>query len=176
MIRKKAFTVKGKLIWGIDNGVSGTIGARYEGRSWLFSTPIKNELKYTKVKAYINRIDHFELKHQMKKIVRECNPESMLCLIERPMVNPKAFTATLSAIRALEATLIVLELLELPLEYIDSKEWQKELLPKGIKGRANLKRASADIGKRMYPQFAEEIEKHGDADGLLMAEYGRRYY
>jgi len=59
-----------------------------------------------------------------------------------------------------------------PYEYIDSKEWQKVLLPKGIKGSDELKKASLDIGKRMFPTL--KIKK--DADGLLIAEYLRRKY
>jgi hypothetical protein len=86
------------------------------------------------------------------------------------MVNSTRFNATLSAIRALEATLIALEQAQWPYEYIDSKEWQKELLPKGLKGSDELKNASLDIGKRLFPEL--NIKK--DADGLLIAEYLRR--
>jgi hypothetical protein len=88
------------------------------------------------------------------------------------MVNPQRFKASTSALRALEATIIVLEELRLPFQYIDSKEWQKEMLPKGIKGSSELKKASLDIGNRLFPQFKDV--KHGDRDGLLMAEYCRR--
>jgi hypothetical protein len=88
------------------------------------------------------------------------------------MVNSTRFNATLSAIRALEATLIALEESQFPYEYIDSKEWQKLLLPKGLKGSDELKKASLDVGKRMFPEL--EIKK--DADGLLIAEFMRRKY
>jgi hypothetical protein len=86
------------------------------------------------------------------------------------MVNSTRFNASLSAIRALEATLIALEESKLPYEYIDSKEWQKHLLPKGLKGSDELKKASLDIGKRLFPSL--ELKK--DADGVLIAEYLRR--
>ena len=91
------------------------------------------------------------------------------------MVNPKRWAASVSAIRALEATLIIVELLEIPYIYVDSKEWQRELLPKGCKGDA-LKTASKDIGCRLFPQHKELIIKHKDADGILMAEYCRRKF
>jgi len=81
-----------------------------------------------------------------------------------------------SAIRALEATLIVIESLKISLAYIDSKEWQKPLLPNGTKGGAEQKKASLDIGSRMFPQFKEEFKKQKDADGMLIAEYCRRFY
>ena len=109
-------------------------------------------------------------------------------MIERPMVNPCRFTATVSAVRALEATLIVLEALAIPYEYIDSKEWQRELLPKGLwkakltkTGRtvqkaesADLKFASIEVAKRLFPNAP--TLKVGDADGMLIAEYARRKY
>ncbi len=90
------------------------------------------------------------------------------------MVNPMRFMATTSALRSLESTLTVIEYLKLPLSYIDSKEWQKLLLPQGIKGSDELKKASLDIGCRLFPQHSDLIKRHKDADGLLMAEYCRR--
>jgi hypothetical protein len=73
-------------------------------------------------------------------------------------------------VRALEATLIALEEMEWPYSYIDSKEWQKVMLPSGLKGSDLLKKASLDVGKRLFPTL--NIKK--DADGLLIAEYMRR--
>jgi hypothetical protein len=56
--------------------------------------------------------------------------------------------------------------------YIDSKEWQKEMLPKGVKGSDELKKLSLDIGNRLFPQFRDF--KHPDRDSLLICEYARR--
>jgi len=86
------------------------------------------------------------------------------------MVNPGRFQASISAMRALEATLNVLEFLELPHQYIDSKEWQKVMLPSGLKGADQMKKASQSIGKRLFPS----ITCTPDADGLLIAEWARR--
>ena len=77
----------------------------------------------------------------------------------------------MSALRALESTLILLEEFEIPIHYIDSKEWQKVLLPKGISKEA-LKIASLDIGNRYFPLF--KSHRHPDRDALLIAEWGRR--
>ena len=151
---------------GIDNGVSGTIGILTDTDSYFYETPVKKHLKYTKKKAFLSRIDHIELK---KLFMSFDFPFTIF--VERPMVNPKRFTASASALRALEATLIVLEQLGLPYEFIDSKEWQKAVLPKGIKGQAALKEASKLKGIQLYPMFKKEIEKHKDADGLLIAHY-----
>ena len=87
------------------------------------------------------------------------------------MVNPTRFKATTSALRCFEAELVIIEYLGLRHIFIDSKEWQKELLPKGCSGN-DLKKASLDIGNRLFPMF--EKFKHPDRDGLLIAEYGRR--
>jgi hypothetical protein len=105
-----------------------------------------------------------------KEDVRE-EIEKVIAYIERPMVNPTRFQATASALRALEATLIILEELKIPYIYVDSKEWQKDLLPKELKGE-ELKEASLNIGKRLFPKI--DFTGFKDADGLLIAEWGRR--
>ena len=92
-----------------------------------------------------------------------------LILLERPLVNPNRFAATASALRCHEAELTVIEMLGIPLQFIDSKEWQKALLPKGCD---NTKKASLDIGNRLFPQFREF--KHPERDALLIAEYAKR--
>ena len=53
------------------------------------------------------------------------------------------------------------------------KIWQKKLLPQGCKGE-DLKRASEDIGLRLFPSLRPVIKKHKDADALLIAEWARR--
>ena len=154
---------------GIDNGVSGTIGIISPDGVVFESTPVKSEQNYTKKKGNITRVDVVELYRLLDGY------DSVMCLIERPMVNPGRFKATLSAIRSLEATLNVLEMLQYPYQYIDSKEWQRELLPKGVKGE-ELKTSSRDIGTRLFPSFRDVIHKHKDADGLLIAEYAKRNF
>jgi hypothetical protein len=160
-----------KVYIGIDNGVSGTIGIVSNDESFdvmFINTPVFSQQNYTKKKANINRIDTTALSNLLMPY-----KDSSFVLLERPMVNPGRFKATISAIRALEASQIVLETLKIPYQFVDSKEWQKAMLPSGLKGK-ELKSASMDIGCRLFPQFTNEIKKHKDADGLLMAEYARR--
>lgn len=162
-----------KLYIGIDNGISGTIGV--VGEKTIFtSTPTRSVLKYTKKKANITRIDHKQLYELLNELTTNYKSDEVIVALERPMVNPKRFTATASALRAWESTLIVLELLQLPFLYIDSKEWQKIMLPKGIKGSPELKKASRDVGDRLFPMFKDI--KHEDRDGILIAEYLRKTY
>jgi len=165
---------------GIDNGSSGSVGIlNADGSFVLYSlTPTKKEQNYTKTKKNISRIDVGFLEVLLKPYT------SGYAFLERPLVNPLRFSTTLGAVRALEATLIVLERLQVPFEYIDSRKWQHLLLPAGIwkvstssNGRTiyksdskTLKKASKDIVTRMFAR----AEIPGDGEGLLIAEYGRR--
>lgn len=161
------------LYIGIDNGVTGSIGLIAEGLGLMVRTPVKKELSYTKKKQNITRIDSVKLLRFLEDYTVQ--HESVRAMIERPLVNPGMFKATLSAMRALEATLNVLEILGIGYEYIDSKEWQKALLPDGCKGK-ELKEASAQIGTRLYPSNAEIIRRQKDSDGLLIAHYLQSKY
>ena len=147
---------------GIDNGVSGAITVLDDSNTVLLhiNTPVKRCLNYTKKKAFMNRVDFPKL-----KAVLECVGDDPFCMIERPMVNPTRFNATISAIRCLEATEILLEELQIPYEFIDSKAWQKALLPAGLV-KEELKIAADSVGKRLFPRI-----KIVNADSLLIAEY-----
>ncbi len=157
---------------GIDNGVTGSIGIVNNFTSLFLKTPTKTVTNYQKTAKKTQRIDYPELKNLFLNgpFEKDC----MKVFIERPMVNPGRFLSTASALRALEATLICLEELEISHQFIDSKQWQKDMLPSGIKGAAELKKASKDIGIRLFPQFKVLIEKQGDSDGILIAEWARR--
>jgi hypothetical protein len=156
---------------GIDNGVSGSIGCIEGDGSWadMISMPTFSEQNYTKTKKNITRINSVALKEYLAE-----RGGCVKVFLERPMVNPGRFMATTSALRALESTLIVIESLGYSLQYVDSKEWQKSMLPSGLKGPDELKKASLDIGKRLFPKLSAIIDRHKDADGLLMAEHFRR--
>lgn len=160
-----------KFYIGIDNGISGSIGMIATSPTLTkavhyVKTPTKSEQNYTKKKDSITRVDAVEL----KKLFSYITPGSeVYILLERPLVNPKMFKATLSAMRALEATMCIIESMGFSFSYIDSKEWQKELLPTGTKGTDELKAASLQIAQRLYPD--KLIKGHKDADGLLIAHY-----
>ena len=151
---------------GIDNGVSGSVGYIWGGVATYVKMPVNRVLNYTKSKQWLHRIDGQELSKLLKFSGEDC-----YCMIERPMVNPGRWKATMSAMRAMEATLIVLELLKIPYQFIDSKEWQKALLPSGLE-KEELKTASRQVGTRLFPNMQWGDFK--DADGLLIAEYNRR--
>ena len=159
-----------KCYIGIDNGSTGSISIINGNNIIHFKTPIKKELSYTKKKQYISRVDYIGLTMLMAKNIKR---EHVFCLIERPMINPMRWKASLSAIRALEATLIYLEEQGIPYQYCDSKQWQKMFLPSSTAGRKMqpgvLKKAAVDVAKRLFPSV-----KTKDADSILIAEYARR--
>jgi len=162
-------------VWiGIDNGSSGSLGIITEDGKVRFGTiPNKKEQSYTKKKQNITRVDVKSLESLLKEVSfdKDFLANNIFVLIERPMVNPTRFKASISAARALEAVLNVVELMGFAYQYIDSKEWQKALLPEGTEGTDELKKASLQIGTRLFPQVES---KHKDRDGLLIAEYARR--
>ena len=153
----------------IDNGVTGSIGY-FDGENADFmETPVLKIQDYTKAKKNISRIDIPELSKILDKYA---GSGAVMTVIERPMINPTRFSASVSAARALEATLSALEIKTMSYMFSDSKEWQRGLLPssgkKGVES-SELNKDSKDIGIRLVPQFTDLIRKHGDADGILGA-------
>ena len=161
------------LYIGIDNGTTGTIGFIGTGMERLVmmeKMPIKVEQDYTQKNQKITRVDFPELLNLLERFDRN----NCLAIIENPMENSGKFKSTGSALRCLEAVMIACEKLCIGMEFKSSRKWQNVMLPKGIKGSTELKKASRDIGIRLFPECKVIIEKHGDADGLLIAEWARR--
>lgn len=160
-------------IWiGIDNGVTGTIGAvTSQGESFFFLVPVKTVQDYTKKKQNISRIDFSKFMEGLKQLIWDT--DLVKVIMERPFVNPGGFRASVSGLRAFEAEIIAIEQMGLPYEIVDSKSWQKTFLPEKAKGK-ELKQCSMEVGIRLFPDLEEKIRKHKDADGLLIAEWARR--
>jgi len=154
---------------GIDNGVTGSIcllswaedGA--PGYTMWRRMPCRKEQNYTKKSAIIARVDMTELRKVLGCMVSVCAIERVL--LERPMVNPMRFKATVSALRALEATQIALDDVGVPYSFIDSREWQKKYLP-GVSGdelkEAADRAASVVIGSPV---------PSGGGDSVMIAKY-----
>lgn len=178
-----------KYYIGIDNGVTGSICILDENGTCLdyFPTPVQKTLNYTKAKEYINRVVVRTLASKLEPYAKHAT-----VLLERPLVNPGRWKATVSALRCDEATRGVLEALGAKLIYVDSKEWQQPMLPnrKAVprlpNGASNIKKTIrkhkvAAFGKetkelslmaaeRLFP--AVTFKKDGDA--ALIAEWARR--
>ena len=156
-----------KTYIAIDNGATGTYCIMSQEGIKHGPLPTKKAINYQKKKQEITRIDHEKFNTFLGEI--SSGSEACLVVIERPFVNPHGFKATTSGLRAFESVLIGVERNGLGHVFVDSREWQKSLLPSGIKGRAELKKASVDVAARLFPQI-----KTKDADSILMAEWARR--
>ena len=156
-----------KIYVGIDNGCTGTIGIIGNGICEFCKTPSKKEQDYTKKQKNISRLDVVSFVSLFSKF----NKNDLVFVLERPMINSLRFNSSIVAARCFESELSQIELMGCKHLFIDSKEWQKELLPNGCVGN-KLKKASKDIGNRLFPQL--ESFKHPDRDGILIAEYARR--
>lgn len=171
---------------GIDNGATGTIGFICKSEYKFYETPsfLTHDYQTSKNKRFsrLSFKGYMELLKEFKQKAKE-NNETIIAYIERPLVNPLMFSSSLGAVRCHEAELIGLELLEISYLFIDSKSWQRELLPSGLsskkkeegkkKATNELKKASLDLAIRLFPLCKETIEKHKDGDGLLIARYGK---
>ena len=162
-----------RTIIGIDNGSTGTIGIIAPDRAHFFETPIQEYLHYGKKGSVSNRLDRKALAAKINEALKESGVtvDQVRVFIERPFTaGPMMIKSMLSAHRMFEATICLLEDLNLGYDVIDSGEWQKPSLG-AIKGSAELKKASLLRGSQLYPQFAPLIKRHGDADGLLIAHH-----
>ena len=173
-------------IIGIDNGATGTIGFICKSCYEFYETPSYLTYDYQKSKKKrFSRLEfgrYLELLKSFNEKAKK-NNETIIAYIERPLINPLMFNTTLGAIRCHEAELIGLEMLEIPYLFIDSKNWQHELLPKGLSSKVKeegkkkptneLKKASLDLAIKLFPLCRKTIEKHKDGDGLLIARFGK---
>jgi hypothetical protein len=165
-----------KYFLGIDNGVSGSLSMLDEmgNIKFFINTPCFKEQNYTKKEYIINRINT----NKLFEILTPYVGENVRVMLERPLVNNSFFSSTCSAMRSLEATLIVLEKLKFKYEFLDSTEWQNELLPEYWRGelveKKLLKIASLEVGKQLYPQT--DFSGFKDADGLLISHYCKQKY
>lgn len=177
---------------GIDNGVTGSIAVVDDvGRLVLYvPTPVEMRQSYTKKKDMFNRV-RGDIMHAM--LAPFAGKSSVV--LERP-VTGFSFKAIRSGTRSDEATAIVLEILGMRYEYVDSGQWQKEMLPhlqapkKAGKGASALekqaiktfndglkkqtKKLSLEVGRKLFPDREFGRSATADADAPLMAEWARR--
>lgn len=159
---------------GIDNGASGSIGIVGRGRVTYVPIPTKEYLHYGKAGKISERLDRAALELLLTQELNLRghdfqNTSDIRIFIERPF-SGKFINAVVPAHRFFEATIIVMEDLELGYEVVDSGKWQAAVLG-DVHGSAELKKASKLRGVQLYPSLADVITKHKDADGLLIARY-----
>lgn len=160
---------------GFDNGTTGTYGVvDGTGKAISFGeTPVKTVRDYTLKIRHITRIDVLAVMRLLH--IFEALGNKLVVVTERPLLNPGLLRGSVSAVRAYEALLVAVELSgHVMARTVDIRNWLTEYIP--LSDIRNTKEDSARIGTELFPQFADAIADHGDADGLLIAEYARREY
>jgi len=178
-----------KYFIGIDNGVSGSVCVLDEHGTCLHyvPTPVQKTLNYTKEKEYVTRVIVKELADLLQPYAREAT-----IILERPMINPGRWKASVSAIRCDEVTRGIIEALGARMIYVDSKEWQTPMLP-NRKAVARLGKGATDEEKKAHKKltaaFASETKELSlmtaqrlfpgitfkkDGDAALIAEWARK--
>jgi hypothetical protein len=159
-------------IIGCDNGSTGTLAVIRDGVCLHFGpTPTKDALHYGKKGKLTKRLDRAAFRSGIEPLV---DGGISRAYVERPFTGgPMMINAMLSARGFFEATLCALEDMGIGYEVVDSGEWQKAMLG-AVKGSAELKKASMLRGIQIYPEWADAIKKHGDADALLIAHHYAR--
>lgn len=165
-----------KVYIGIDNGVTGSIGIITPAGAGLYPTPSISRQDFTKKKQTLSRLNRIAFKDiLLSQSPSITNLSDVFVAMERPFWNPVLNSqSSKSGVMCLEAQLAIIEDLIWPHDVVDSKSWQKVLLPAGIKKSPQLKKVSMDIGIRLFPHLEEDIKKQKDADGILIAEWARR--
>jgi hypothetical protein len=152
---------------GVDNGSTGTLGIISADGVLFQEIPTQDCLHYGKAGTITKRLDRAAFRLLLAPHIFV----TTRVYIERPFTgSPMMIKSMLSAHRFFESTICTLEDLGLGYEVVDSGTWQKPLLG-NVRGSAELKKASKLRGIQLYPQLADAITKHGDADGLLIAHY-----
>lgn len=154
----------------IDNGVTGAVAVNSSDYVDFFKTPTVDDIQYTKKPQGVTRLDGGTLYRALAKAAK-CSYRVYI-LIERPLVNPRRFIPSMSAVRCLEATLVVLGMLNdkygnIYYRYIDSREWQGAMIPR-VTGDA-LKTASTKLAIERFPDWHMQLMRQdGDAPCMLL--------
>jgi len=161
-----------RIFLGIDNGSSGTLGAITEdgGKTFYVDVPKYKEKTYARSNdKYMTHLDYDQLLALLKKLQKLGD---LVVSCERPMINPRMFTSSMSGARAHEVMLCALRTLGITLHStMDSRDWQRPVL--GEFGKGESKEKSVEKGCMLFPEHATFIKKHGDADGILIAYHLR---
>lgn len=159
-------------ILGLDNGTTGSLSV-YDTNLNIMTVhalPVKKELDYTKEVKHITRIDYPGMCELLTQIKKDTNNDIHVYM-EKPFTGGAIFMQnSIKAFRCFEAELIALEECEIGYTVINSKDWQKKVLPHGIKGSAELKKAALDVARRLYPYLSEKLTKE-NADSVLIAHH-----
>lgn len=173
---KSSSTGKARTVFiGIDNGPSGSIGIQVFNQGGMkisevfMKTPTFMRQDYTKKKKRLSQLK-FEV---LRPLLKQYRHDNVYAVMERPLVNPGRWSATCTGLRVHQQWLDLFDFYHLPEPVsVDSKDWQKLLLPKGTTGD-ELKTRSREVGNRLFPNACGKV-KHADCDGMLLCEFLKR--
>lgn len=177
-----------KLFIGIDNGSSGSYTIINEcGELICFehvpTFKIKKWATSNNKQGHITVIDVNTLEQMLSKYIKSIDKENIYCFIERPAVGFSGWSIWTSLSGIVAWVSVQYALLNLGIKYdtIDSKQWQKYLIPQALgkkdkskpmkRGDRNkyLKIESDKLAKELYPDI--ELKNSGDGDSINIAHY-----
>ncbi len=152
-------SLNSKLIVGIDPGKKGGVG--------IISLSFTDS-PYAEV---FPMPDTFTL----AELLSERKGEIYRCFVERQQVFPKQGVVSQGRLMKHYGEILgVLVALGIPFEEVSPPKWQKEIhgAAHRKKTRKEKKKASIQKAKQLFPFL--KIKNDGEAEALLIAEYGRR--
>ena len=157
---------------GLDNGATGSMAVWDSNTNvmTMYKLPTKKELDYTKKVKHITRIDYPLFRDLLQEIKKDTNNDIHVYMEKPFMAGAMFLMVSINAFRCMESQLIALEECQIGYTVINSKDWQKHILPSGIKGSKELKKASLDIARRLYPYLSEKLNLD-NADSVLIAHH-----
>lgn len=155
---------------GIDNGTSGTIGIIGDTIDPIFIHNREYTRKQSNAKSSARELDIIAF----SEIVTRFSVTG--AVIERPFTGSYRNSEVAGAYFHGSARAI-LELKLIPFIQVDSRHWQKPLLGIDKFNEAGLtKRLSKSKGILRWPMLREQIDDHGDADGMFLAVHAMHQF
>lgn len=156
---------------GVDNGLSGAIGILFAG-SGQATRPENEHHPMVTRSATIAGKDGRRLHYKaVRDTFNRFSDAGAIIILEYPFRGQNS-RAVGYGMAAWECVMIAAEVAAIPVHHVAAKTWQKELFG-GIKGTAELKKASRVYGETLWPWLKPNKGAHGgDFDAMMLALYG----
>lgn len=161
--------LKSKAVIGIDPGLDGAF-MLFDGisfRSWNMPTIVEGK----------NRSVDFDGVHELLWGLSDVNTD-LHVFLERAVPFSMGTTGAFNYGRGFAAIEIAIQLLKMPVTYVEPSKWTKEVHA-GISGDLKPKAKSLIAVKRLFPKLVEHLPRgkkgkllDGPIDALLIAAYG----
>lgn len=160
-----------KTVLGIDPGLAGAF-VLFDGKDFAsFEMPVANSGK--------DKFVEFDAVHELLTHLTGTNTDLHVYL-ERAVSFGMGTKGAFNYGRGFAAIEIAIELLKMPVTYVEPGKWTKEMHA-GISGDLKPKAKSLIAAKRLFPKLVGQLPKgkkgkilDGPIDALLIAAYGLR--